>query len=70
MTIKNIEENIRRLKPVEQIRIVENVLERLHGSNPDVERAWAVESDRRLNAYKKGRIKTISYEDIKKQFLQ
>jgi len=69
MTIKNLEKTIQRLKPVEQIRIVENVLEKLHGSNPDVESAWVVESDGRLAAYKRGKIKAASYEDIKKRFL-
>jgi len=69
MTVKSIEKNILNLKPVEQMRIVENVLANLHGSNPDVERAWAAESDRRLAAYKKGKVKAVSYEDIKKRFL-
>jgi putative addiction module component (TIGR02574 family) len=67
MTVKNIEDTILRLKPVEQIRIVENVLASLHGANPDVERAWAVESDRRLTAYKKGRVKAIPLDTVKKR---
>nr|CAX68916.1 Putative addiction module component, CHP02574 [uncultured bacterium] len=66
MTAKNIEKTILRLKPVERIRIVENILASLHGSNPQVERAWGIESDKRLTDYKKGKTKAVSIESVRK----
>ncbi|MBF0387317.1 MAG: addiction module protein [Candidatus Omnitrophica bacterium] len=70
MTVKTIEKSIQNLKPAEQLRIADAIFQNLHGSNPAVERAWGIESDRRLAAYKKGGIKTVSYDDIKKRLLQ
>ena len=66
MTIKNIEKNILRLKPIERIHIIENILASLSTPNPAIERAWGLESDKRLKAYKNGKVKGVSFETIKK----
>ena len=66
MTIKNIEKSILRLSPIKRIRIVEDILASLNEPNPAIERAWAIESDKRLAAYKNGKVKGISLEAIKK----
>ena len=68
MTIKSIEKNILRLSPAERIHIVENILDSLHKPDPEIERAWIAESEKRFSAYKKGKIKAIPFETIKKQF--
>ena len=67
MTVKNIEKNILRLPPIQRIRIVENILASLDKPDPAIERAWGLESDRRLAAYKNGKVKGINAEIIKKR---
>ena len=67
MTIKAIEKNILQLSPQERIHIVEHILASLNVPDPAIERAWAAESDRRLKAYKKGSIKAIPWETVKKR---
>ena len=67
MTIKNIEKNILRLSPAQRIHIVENILDSLHKPDPAIEHAWAIESDKRLTAYKNGKIKGVSFETVKRR---
>ncbi len=67
MTTKNIEKTILQLSPIQRLRIVDNILASLDKPDPDIERAWGLESDRRLAAYKNGKIKGISLETVKKR---
>ena len=67
MTVKNIEKTILQLSPLDRIRIVENILASLNQPNPNIERAWGLESDKRLAAYKNGKTRGISFETVKKR---
>lgn len=67
MTIKNIEKTILQLSPFERIRIVENILESLHKPDPEIERAWIAESEKRFSAFKSGKTKGIPLEIVKKR---
>ena len=66
MTVKNIEKSILQLSPIQRLRIVDNILASLDKPDPEIERAWGIESDRRLAAYKNGKVKGINFETIKK----
>lgn len=68
MTTRNIEKTILQLSPIKRIRIVENILASLDKPDPAIERAWGIESDKRLTAYKNGKVKGISVENVKKHF--
>jgi len=70
MTAKNIEKSILQLSPVERIRIVENILASLNQPDKNIERAWGIESEKRLAAYKNGKVKGIPLETVKKHFSQ
>ncbi|MBF0479492.1 MAG: addiction module protein [Candidatus Omnitrophica bacterium] len=67
MTVKNIEKNILQLSPIQRLRMVDNILASLDKPDPEIEREWGVESDKRLAAYKNGKLKGINFETIKKQ---
>ena len=67
MTTKNIEKSILQLSPFERIRIVENILDSLHTPDPEIERAWVAESEKRFSAFKKGKVKAITLESLKKR---
>ena len=67
MTARNIEKTILQLSPIQRIRIVENILASLNKPDPGIERAWGLESDKRLMAYKNGKVKGISIENVKKR---
>ena len=70
MTIIDIEKNILKLPPAQRLRLIENVIASLNKPDPNIERAWAKESDKRLKAYKKGTLKGIDLQNVRKHFNQ
>ena len=67
MTIKTIEQHILKLSPTKRIHVVETILKSLDEPNPQIERAWIVESEKRYSAFRKGKIKAISLDNLKKR---
>jgi putative addiction module component (TIGR02574 family) len=51
---KSITEEAERLPATDRIRLVEHLLATLDKPDPDIDRAWADESERRLDAYLQG----------------
>ena len=52
------------LKPAERSLVIEALLKSLDVPDPKIERIWADEAEKRLKAYKAGKIKTVSFEDM------
>ena len=56
------------LKPQERYKVVESLLESLLESldipNPTIDTLWADEAEKRLENYRKNKIKTISFEEV------
>ena len=52
------------LKPAEKSIIIEALLKSLDVPDPKIEKVWAVEAEKRLKAYKTGKTKTVSFEDM------
>ncbi|MFH1931782.1 MAG: addiction module protein [Pseudomonadota bacterium] len=56
------------LQPVERIRLVEAILYSLDKPDPDIEQSWIAESEARYEAYKRGELDAIDWEEIKKRY--
>ena len=56
------------LQPVERIRLVEAILYSLDKPDPDIEQSWIAESETRYEAYKRGELEAIDWEEIKKRY--
>jgi len=52
------------LKPAEKSLVIEALLKSLDIPDPKIEKIWINEAEKRLKAYKAGKIKTISFEDM------
>lgn len=52
------------LKPAERFVVIEALIRSLDMPNPQIEKIWAKEAQRRLMAYKKGKLQTVSFEDM------
>lgn len=52
------------LKPAEESIVIEALLKSLDIPDPKIEKIWTAEAEKRLKAYKEGKIKTVSFEDI------
>jgi putative addiction module component (TIGR02574 family) len=55
---------IRSLPDAEKLRLVDTILSDLDKPDPEIDRVWAEEARKRWDAYKAGRITTISYEEV------
>jgi len=64
MSINEIIDEALALKPHERYMIMEKLNDSLNVPNPEVEEAWIEESKKRLEAYKNGTLKTVSYEEV------
>ena len=56
------------LEPVERIRLVEAILYSLDKPDHDIERSWIAESEACYEAYKRGEINALDWEEIKKRY--
>lgn len=63
----NIQQEILGLKALEKIHLVELILESLDKPDVKIQNKWIQESEKRYDAYKAGKIKALSYEDVMKR---
>jgi putative addiction module component (TIGR02574 family) len=56
------------LEPVERIRLVEAILSSLDKPDRDIEQSWIAESEARYEAYKRGEIDAVDWEEIKERY--
>lgn len=52
------------LNPVDRFVIIEALVRSLDIPDTKVEKIWTKEAEKRLQAYKEGKLKTISFEDM------
>ncbi len=52
------------LKPAEKVIVIEALIRSLDVTDPNIEKAWADEAERRLKAYREGKLETISFEEM------
>lgn len=59
---------IEKLPPIERARIVDIVIRNIIHPDSDIDRVWAQEASSRWDAYKRGDIKSISYEEVMSKY--
>lgn len=57
------------LQPLERIKLVEAILFSLDKPDQEIEKSWVQEAEARYEAYKRGEIKSINWEEIKKRYI-
>ena len=65
-TLEQIARKAIDLSPVDRLKLVEAILFSLDKTDPELEKSWIAESEARIEAYKKGKIKAIDWDDIKR----
>jgi putative addiction module component (TIGR02574 family) len=63
-SVDEITEEIRKLPDVEKLRLVDTILSDLDKPDPEIDRVWADEARKRWEAYKAGKVPTVSYESV------
>ena len=64
MSINEIIDEALALKPQERYMIIEKLNDSLSVPNSEVEKAWIEESIRRSEAYDRGELETVTYEEV------
>jgi len=64
MSDKEILEQAMTLNPEARLRIVEGLLKSLDKPDWTIDEIWAEEAEKRLTAFRQGRLKGISMEDV------
>jgi putative addiction module component (TIGR02574 family) len=52
------------LKPAERFIIIEALIRSLDVTNPEIEEKWADEAQKRLEAYKDGKLDVIKFDEM------
>ena len=55
------------LQPVQRVRLVEAILYSLDKPDSNIEQSWIAESEARYKAYKRGELKAVDWNEIKKR---
>ena len=56
------------LRPAERLRLIEMLTKSLSKPDENVEQTWAEESEKRYEALRTGKVKTISLDEIAKRY--
>ena len=56
------------LEPVERIRLVEAILHSLDKPDRSIEQSWIAESEAPYEAYKRGEVDAVDWEEVKKRY--
>ena len=64
MHTKEILEQALRLKPQDRFTLIEGLLKSLDEPDKTIDQIWAAEAEKRLKAYREGRIQGLPMEDI------
>lgn len=64
MSVSDIISEALHLKPQERYLIIENLVESLNRPDREIEEIWIAECIKRVEAYKKGEIATLSYDEV------
>ena len=63
-TAKDILKEAIQLEPTERVKLVDELITSLDSPDKDIDKLWAEEAESRLNAYKQGKLKAISLEEV------
>ena len=68
MDFKSISHEVLKLKPSEQLQLLETIARNLNRPDPKIEKIWAEEAERRVDALEAGKLKTVPFEEIVKRY--
>ena len=67
-TADRLKQEIKSLPDIEKLRLVDAILADLDRPDPEIDRIWAEEARKRWDAYKAGRLRTVSYEEVMSKY--
>jgi hypothetical protein len=59
---RELAEKIQSLSDTEKLGLVDSILMQLDRPDPEIDRIWAAEARKRWQAYRSGKLETVSYD--------
>jgi len=63
-TAKDILKEAIQLEPTEKVKLVDQLITSLDKPDKDIDELWAEEAESRLDAYRQGKLKAVSLEEV------
>ena len=63
-TPRSILDQALNMRPADKFIIIEGLLNSLDEPDKTIEQIWTAEAEKRLQAYKEGNLKTLTYEEV------
>jgi putative addiction module component (TIGR02574 family) len=63
-TEKELLEKALQLKPQDRFILIEGLIQSLDAPDKEIDEIWAEEAEKRLEAYRDGKLKGIPYKDV------
>ena len=67
-SVEQLVQKAMNLRPVEKIRLVEAILYSLDKPDADIEQSWIAESESRYEAFKRGELEAMDWEEIRRKY--
>lgn len=67
-SVTQLAEKAANLQPVERLRLVEAILFSLDRADAQIEQSWVAEAEARYEAYKRGELEAVDWDEIKKRY--
>lgn len=67
-TTRRTAERLRSLPDIEKQEIIDELLSQLDKPDPEIDRLWAEEARKRLQAYRQGRMAAVPYAEVMAKF--
>jgi putative addiction module component (TIGR02574 family) len=64
MSYEKLIESAKKLDPATRFALVDEILHTLDKPDPEIDRLWIEEAERRLAAYRRGEVQGIPVEDV------
>jgi putative addiction module component (TIGR02574 family) len=62
--IHEILEQISKMPVTEKFKLVDSILAQLDKPDPEIDKIWAQEAERRWKSYKEGKTTAVPYDDV------
>jgi len=67
-TVEELARKAANLEPSERLRLIEALIYGLDKPDSEIEQAWVAEAEARYEAYKRGELSAVDWEDIRKRY--
>ncbi|MHB9028712.1 MAG: addiction module protein [Candidatus Latescibacterota bacterium] len=66
--LRELIEKAKGLSDLDKLALIDELLAQLDRPDPEIDRIWAEEAEKRLKMYREGKLETVSFEEIMEKY--